>query len=136
MVCDRCDIGGYLELLPTDDVSIWKDRFVREITDEFAPHPENGAVIYPSFTEEYVGHRLSPDDPLCLAAEVAAGKSDWSAFNSGCEAGLRAAMLNTPTLVWGPGSLAQAHAVNEFVDFSEVRTVAEKFVRFVSHWCR
>ncbi|MFI5378368.1 MAG: M20 family metallopeptidase [Tepidisphaerales bacterium] len=59
---------------------------------------------------------------------------NWTAFNSGCEAGVRARLHGTPTLVWGPGSLEQAHAVDEFVRFSDVQLVAEYFASLMMHW--
>jgi acetylornithine deacetylase/succinyl-diaminopimelate desuccinylase-like protein len=58
----------------------------------------------------------------------------WAGFNSGCEAGLRANRMQTPTLVWGPGSLAQAHAVDEYVVWADVRRVADMFTLFIKHW--
>ncbi|HKD36224.1 MAG TPA: hypothetical protein VKB78_05465, partial [Pirellulales bacterium] len=58
----------------------------------------------------------------------------WRGFNSGCEAGLRANLTNTPTLVWGPGSLAQAHAVDEYVRWDDVSRVACMFTDFIHLW--
>ena len=42
--------------------------------------------------------------------------------------------MHTPTLVWGPGSLAQAHAVDEFVEWADVRRVADLFTAFATLW--
>jgi acetylornithine deacetylase len=56
-------------------------------------------------------------------------------FNSGCEAGLRAGLCGTPTLVWGPGSLAQAHAVDEWVNWFDVLHSATLFSVFANQWC-
>ena len=50
------------------------------------------------------------------------------------EAGLRAGLHGTPTLVWGPGSLAQAHAVDEFVCFEDVATTARYFAQMMLNW--
>ena len=55
-------------------------------------------------------------------------------FNSGCEAGLRANRTQTPTLVWGPGSLAQAHAVDEYVVWDDVCRVTEMFTQFITQY--
>jgi acetylornithine deacetylase len=146
MVADRCVIGGYLELLPRDEPSQWMDRFISEMRALLSARGQDERRIQVVFPEQYPGHRTNTDHPLCRAAEAAIEESanllqniaspwnGWGAFNSGCEAGLRANLLGTPTLVWGPGSLAQAHAVDEFVEFAQVRAVAAMFARFAAAW--
>jgi acetylornithine deacetylase len=148
MICDHCKIGGYLELLPGDgdDAEIWKNRLIMELRQELANRGQGKRSVEITFPEQYSGHIISSAHPLCLTAQAAVEESTqflqntelrwagWSGFNSGCEAGLRAGLLGTPTLVWGPGSLAQAHAVNEFVEFSQVRAVAQMFARFAANW--
>ncbi|HZZ43545.1 MAG TPA: M20/M25/M40 family metallo-hydrolase [Tepidisphaeraceae bacterium] len=130
MVCDRCGCGGYLELLPGDDMQACKDRFVRELREEV------GEAVDVQFGEEYQGHRLSQESAFCKAAQSAFGNgwTGWSGFNSGCEAGTRAEVLGTPTLVWGPGTLAYAHAVDERIGFAEVATSARMFAEFAAGW--
>jgi acetylornithine deacetylase len=138
MVCDKCSCSGYLELLPRDDNQEWKRAFISYLREETG---EDEIDI--RFDEEYSGHKTYPKDVFCVVAETVVKKliceqygtvlnwTGWSGFNSGCEAGLRARMQNTATLVWGPGSLSQAHAVDEFIDFGEV----ELFARLVSRLC-
>jgi acetylornithine deacetylase/succinyl-diaminopimelate desuccinylase-like protein len=98
-----------------------------------------------TFTEQYAGHSTPSADPFGrIAAEIVEESGPIAnaspevpalhGFNSGCEAGLRAQLRQTPTLVWGPGSLAQAHAVDEFIDFSEVQRTAAMFVKFMTRW--
>lgn len=117
MICDRCVIAGYLELLPRDEQEAWIGRLKAGLgADQLSVR----------ITERYDGHFTAAENPLCQAAAEASGLQTWSAFNSGCEAGLRAKLLGTPTLVWGPGSLAQAHAVDEYVDLEQVGRVAEQ----------
>jgi len=135
MVAASCSCGGYFELLPSDDLVEWKGRFESELR---AMLPEESLEI--RFPESYGGHRTATDDPLCRAAEAAVDAAaqeggavhwhGWSAFNSGCEAGVRFREQGTPTLVWGPGSLAQAHAAEEFVDFRDVETFAGMLSHF------
>lgn len=133
MVCDKCLVAGYFELLPGDDIGAWQARFEQQLR-EATP----GAEIEVRFTERYFGHRLNPRSELCHAAEVAAnggGPLEWQGFNSGCEAGLRARVRGTPTLVWGPGSLAQAHAVDEHVEWGQVAQVARGYANLAEAWC-
>ena len=141
MVCDLCRCCGYLELLPGDDRGEWKRRFAESL---LAQAGQNEIDV--RFNEEYRGHRTAADDPLCAAAEAVVKENmhnkqmtglnwkGWSGFNSGCEAGLRASVHGTPTLIWGPGSLAQAHAADEFVNFQDVEVFAGLLVRLAANW--
>ncbi|MDB5328246.1 MAG: acetylornithine deacetylase [Phycisphaerales bacterium] len=131
MLADRCVIAGYLELLPADDLKTWQDELAFALRERVG----GGVRFVIDFSEQYAGHRLQPDHALCRAAQPDQRGSAWQGFNSGCEAGLRAGLLGTPTLVWGPGSLAQAHAADEFVLFSDVEDVAGQFIQFIERWC-
>lgn len=139
MVCERCAVAGYLELLPGDDIAAMKERFereLREVLGKAGRDPTSIAVAYP---ETYRGHRLAPSSDLCAAARRAmtdrVNGFVWSGFNAGCEAGVRAAVHGTPTLVWGPGKLEHAHATDEHVRFEDVQACAECFARLAMDWC-
>jgi len=134
MLCGRCACGGYLELLPGDSLKEWKERLERELQEELARAGERLDAISIRFTEEYQGHRADTNGSLYRLAQRVAGIDRWAGFNSGCEAGVRANLHGTPTLVWGPGSLEQAHAVDEFVRFDQVQRVAEMFVELIREW--
>jgi acetylornithine deacetylase len=140
MVCDRCVCAGYLELLPADDLDAWRRRFASEVISRLQTRGVPPDEVRIQFLEEYRGHRLEPSHAMCRCAAdavAACATSEpfcWAGFNSGCEAGLRANRTQTPTLVWGPGSLAQAHAVDEYVEWADVRRVADMFTRFIHHW--
>ena len=146
MVCDDCLVAGYLDLLPADAPIAWQRRFADAVTGAVTARGFDVADVAVTFPETYPGHETDCEIPLCrmagAAVEVVASDGNnaaprwagWSAFNSGCEAGLRAGLLSTPTLVWGPGSLAQAHAVDEFVPWGDVRAVARQFVAFSRQW--
>jgi acetylornithine deacetylase len=141
MLCDMCVCGGYLELLPDDDLNDWKLRLAESVRDELKEYADRVKV---AILESYDGHRTPTDNPLCRVASwliaspgiPGGGEGEGLAgFNSGCEAGLRAKLLGTPTLVWGPGSLAQAHAVDEYVELGQVAEVAEQFVGLARCYC-
>jgi len=132
MVCDKCICEGYFELLPDDDINRWQSKFSSELK---AMLPDENIEV--SFSENYSGHKTSTDSVLCHSAEEAVKKliagnrltwNGWSAFNSGCESGIRSGLHGTPTLVWGPGSVTEAHSPNEFVIFKDVEICAELFI--------
>ncbi|MGN6727694.1 MAG: M20 family metallopeptidase [Tepidisphaeraceae bacterium] len=131
MLCDRCVIAGYMELLPLDDIDQWQTRLESEIATKVGPETR----LSFRYGDRYAGHRISPRHPLCEAAGLEQPIVPWQGFNSGCEAGLRAGLLGTPTLVWGPGSLAQAHAPNEFVELKDIEHMAAQFVQLIRRWC-
>lgn len=147
MVSDRCRVGGYLELLPGDDRERMMSRFSTELSAGLQSAGIEPERIRVRFTEQYAGHRADPmASPFCanaraVASEVAQAHVDaprwsgWSAFNSGCEAGVRPALHSTPTLVWGPGDLSLAHATDENIPLRDVRLAAEMFARLANKWC-
>ena len=100
-----------------------------------------GCRLEIEFSEEYGGHELSAEHPLAQCALAAmtdigltASSMSWRGFNAGCEAGLRWGIDQTPTLVWGPGSLEQAHGMDEFVELKAVHEAARSFALCAIHW--
>jgi acetylornithine deacetylase len=144
MVADRCVCAGYLELLPGDDAGIWRRKLEEEVRARLSSRVA-AADIEVDTLEQYDGHGTPSGHVLCRTAQAAmtaSGRrsawpawSGWSAFNSGCEAGLRPRLCQTPTLVWGPGSLNQAHAADEFVDWAQVHATAADMAAAAIAWC-
>ena len=143
MVADECRCAGYFEILPGDLLAPWQDQFRRDLLCKLAARGVQSNSLTLEFTETYRGHRTPAEAIISRLAEKAVVESPantqwtgWKGFNSGCEAGVRANLQNTPTLVWGPGSLAQAHAADEFVNFNDVERVAVMFARTIAEWLR
>lgn len=127
MICDKALCAGYFELCPEDDLDTWQERFISELTDRLVAQGYPGDGIDVQFPERYRGFFTPTDASVCRAAEkmiryssAAERWKKWRGFNSGCEGGLRFALHRTQTLVWGPGSLEQAHRIDEFVPVQEV----------------
>lgn len=57
-------------------------------------------------------------------------------WNVSCDARLYAKVGGMPTVVFGPGSITDAHAKNEKIDFEEVIKASEAIVRFLEDWTR
>ncbi len=139
--CDLAGCAGYLELLPADDVEVWKKRFQDRLCELQQKGKASGCRLEIEFSEEYGGHELSTGHPLAQCALAAitdigltASNMSWRGFNAGCEAGLRWGINQTPTLVWGPGSLEQAHGVDEYVELKAVHDAARSFALCAIHW--
>ena len=151
MVCDRCTCAGYLELLPSDNLDQMQASFCGQLHKMLTDSGKESGGVNVEFSEVYSGHRTDSDHAICHIAQTTAVSlnqkspnqaspecerwTGWSGFNSGCEAGLRAELQQTPTLVWGPGSLAQAHAVDEYVEWSAVQRGVMLFTEFAERWC-
>lgn len=146
MLCDRCTLSGYLELLPIDDAlqhqSLFRDALLADLRAK-GVDLSNVLIV---FGETYPGHRTAPNHHLCAIAEsivnarpsasdTAPAFTRWTGFNSGCEAGMRATRLATPTLVWGPGDLAHAHAADEHVAIADLESAAADFAQLARRWC-
>ena len=57
----------------------------------------------------------------------------------GLSAWTDAALLNAagvPTICFGPGDIALAHAAEEFVQVQEIETATRVLTRVVREWCR
>jgi len=139
--CDLATCQGYLELLPADDLADWKKRLQDRLVALHQMGKGAGCKLEIEFSEEYGGHELSAQHPLAqsacnamVSAGLAAQSVGWSGFNAGCEAALRWSMNRTPTLVWGPGSLAQAHGVDEHVELQSVHETALALALCAIHW--
>ncbi|MGC8625409.1 MAG: M20 family metallopeptidase [Phycisphaerae bacterium] len=140
-ICDLATCQGYLELLPTDDLAAWKKRFHDRLMELHQHGSGRGCQVEIEFAEEYGGHEISPAHRLAQAARsaiqsagLAVDMPPWAGFNAGCEAGLRWNLQQTPTLVWGPGSLLQAHGLDEFVPLQAVHEAALAFALCAIHW--
>lgn len=141
MICDRCSCAGYLELLPSDNMEAWKANLWAELQKELRHLGQDPTRLQISFCEEYRGHMTPIDHPFCALAQHCVEKSNeighwegWRGFNSGCEAGVRANLLKTPTLVWGPGTLEHAHSVDERIEWRDVQLAARRFADFALAW--
>ena len=61
--------------------------------------------------------------------------SEVFGWNVSCDARLYAKVGNMPTIVFGAGSIADAHAHNEKIDFNDIIKAAEVIARFIAEWC-
>ncbi len=129
IVPDRCEITCEFRVLPQEDA----DALVGEITAYIreAVEPEMkafapGAMIDVELLAAFPGLDMAADHPLVARARHAAGRNDHLKVAYGTEAGLFNE-LGIPTVVCGPGSIAQAHKPDEFVT-AEQLAACERFL--------
>lgn len=72
-----------------------------------------------------------------LAAAVcdAGLEPDVFGWNISCDARLYAKVGGMPTIVFGPGSITEAHAKNEKIETAQIAQAAEILARFIIRWC-
>jgi acetylornithine deacetylase len=71
--------------------------------------------------------------PIVTLAKQLAGRNDHAKVAFGTEAGLFVSMADVPSVVIGPGSIAQAHTPDEFVEMSELLKCAGFVAKLITH---
>jgi len=96
-----------------------------------ASHPDCGV----DFEEivDYPALDMRPDHALVTLAKQIAGRNSHIKVAYGTEAGLFVGMADIPTVVVGPGAIAQAHKPDEFVALSELESCAGFIDRLIAH---
>jgi len=64
-----------------------------------------------------------------------AGRNDHAKVAFGTEAGLFQSRVDIPTVVCGPGAIAQAHKPNEFISLEQVAKGEEFMKRLMEKVC-
>ncbi|MDR4305695.1 acetylornithine deacetylase [Chelatococcus sambhunathii] len=83
---------------------------------------------------EIPGLAMAPEDDMVALAKRFAGRNDHGKVAYGTEAGLFVEVGRIPTVVCGPGSIAEAHKPDEFVA-EEQLAKCESFVRALIAHC-
>ncbi len=73
------------------------------------------------------------DDAIVTLAKSLAGRNDHAKVAFGTEAGLFVSMAGVPSVVIGPGSIAQAHTPDEFVEMSELLKCGDFVDKLIAH---
>jgi acetylornithine deacetylase len=96
-----------------------------------ARHPDCGI----GFEEilDYPALDTEPDAAIVTLAKSLAGRNDHAKDAFGTEASLFASMADIPSVVIGPGSIAQAHTPDEFVEMAELEKCAGFVERLIAH---
>lgn len=79
-----------------------------------------GAGVHVEVLNAYPGLDIEADAPAVMLARRFIDTQSAAKVSFGTEAGLFAAKLGIPTIVLGPGSMAQGHTSNEFIEVSQL----------------
>jgi len=84
-------------------------------------------------------YSTASDHPLPLALQEACRRLGFSpeifGWNVSCDARLYNRLGGMPTLVFGPGNLADAHSEHERIDLGDIVNGAAALVLLVAEWC-
>ncbi|WP_028137061.1 acetylornithine deacetylase [Bradyrhizobium japonicum] len=96
-----------------------------------ARHPDCGI----GFEEilDYPALDTAADAAIVTLAKSLAGRNDHAKVAFGTEASLFADIADIPSVVIGPGSIAQAHTPDEFVEMAELEKCAGFVERLIAH---
>jgi acetylornithine deacetylase len=82
---------------------------------------------------DYPALDMRPDHALATLAKKFAGRNSHTKVSFGTEASLFVEMADIPSVVVGPGSIAQAHKPDEYVELSELLACADFVDRLIRH---
>ncbi|UFX48353.1 acetylornithine deacetylase [Bradyrhizobium sp. 41S5] len=113
----------------TDAIIAWAKAEIEP--DMRKRHPECGI----DFEEilDYPALDTAADAPIVTLAKQLAGRNDHAKVAFGTEASLFVSMADVPSVVVGPGSIAQAHTPDEFVEMSQLAACGEFVARLIAH---
>ncbi len=125
IVPDHCVLGVDVRVAPLDDPGV----LLAVVRDRLASldgiHAEVSEVLLSDG-----GMHTPAESPFALAALAAAGRDALVAVPYGTD-GSKLARAGVPTVVFGPGSIADAHTDHEWVDLRDVETAAKTLVALV-----
>jgi acetylornithine deacetylase len=135
IVPDRCELQFEARGLGVQESKQVTDGIVAWVRAELEPamrqgHPDCGV----DFEEivDYPALDLADSHPLVTFAKTLAGRNSHVKVSYGTEAGLFVAMADIPSVVIGPGAIAQAHKPDEFIEISELERCAEMIERLIA----
>ena len=136
IVPDRAEVVFEFRMLPSEDAAAPVaeiEAFVRgELEPEMrARHAE--CRIDLETVSGFPGLDTSPDAPVTALAKRLARRNDHAKVAYGTEGGRFAQGLGVPTVVVGPGAIAQAHRPDEFIAVSELRACEAFLDRLIDH---
>jgi acetylornithine deacetylase len=130
-VPDECTVEIDRRVLPGED----SQAVYRGVIDFVARQP--GMHFEPVHDQPFMDSRPLPDDrngavaeSLLIAARAVAGKSEAIGVPFGTDAST-ISLAGVPSVVFGPGSIDQAHTADEWLDVEQLRLASEVLYRFV-----
>ncbi|TYO67914.1 acetylornithine deacetylase [Bradyrhizobium hipponense] len=113
----------------TDAIIAWAKAEIEPAMK--AKNPECGIAFEEIL--DYPALDTGADAAIVTLAKSLAGRNDHAKVAFGTEAGLFVSMAGVPSVVIGPGGIAQAHTPDEFVEMSELDKCAGFVEKLIAH---
>ena len=137
-VCDRCEMEGGVGFLPNKRMSEIKQELwdaVMRTDDEWLR--EHFELRFDKLHND--AYEIPADHPLPVTMEEACGEmglaSEVYGWNVSCDARLYNRLAGLPTVVFGAGTIADAHADGEKIEIEQMVQAAKGLVGSVLRWC-
>jgi len=139
---DRCLLKGSLGTVPGEDSQKVKERFREHIlnvakTDPWLKHKPPEIRFTGYFAEP---SEIPVDHPICKAVinsfrEVVVKEPEVSGRKGAADTRFLNTYGQTPTVIFGPGSTDQMHALNEWVNLEDLIVAVKILALTIIDWC-
>jgi acetylornithine deacetylase len=134
---EECRLALERRTLPGESTEIALKEITDACTAVRASHPQLDARV--TLTTAQLPSDVAVDSPIVARLRSALEREKEPVRIEGLSAWTDAALLNAagvPTICFGPGDIALAHAAEEFVQIKEIETATRVLTRVVREWCR
>lgn len=136
IVPDRAELVFEFRVLPGEDADALVVEIQRYAEDVLTPEmrrvaPEAGIEL--ALFTSFPGLDTPVDAEVVRLAKRLAGRNDHAKVAYGTEGGLFAEAAGIPTVVVGPGHIAQAHRPDEFVELDQLDRCNAFIERLIAH---
>ena len=136
IVPDLCIVDCEFRVLPSEDADALVEELRAYARDEIEPEmrriaPEAGVEI--EVYSQFPGLDTAPEAEIAILAKRFAGSNGHGKVAYGTEGGRFHEMLGVPTAICGPGSIAQAHKADEYVEVAQL-DACDAFLARVADW--
>lgn len=136
MVPDRCELKFDRRLVPGEDVDevlYGVDAFLNECRAEGMDVVRSAPTVRRKPMELSAQHRLvTTAEKVCSRLRGEAVTASGATFCT--DASVFSGESDIPCIILGPGSIAQAHVPNEWVDLAEVEAAVEVYYELLRSW--
>ncbi|MEZ5653782.1 MAG: acetylornithine deacetylase [Burkholderiaceae bacterium] len=138
IVPERCVLDFELRALPEDDVDTFVDSIKAHAAQVLEPEmqaiaPQTGITF--ELLSGFPGLSTAPTDGFVGRLKRLVGRADHGKVAFGTEAGLFTQTIGVPAVVCGPGSIAQAHRADEYVELAQLER-CDAFIDDLIDSCR
>jgi acetylornithine deacetylase len=133
---DACNLAIERRTLPGESVEMVLDEITDACATVRSQHPQFDARV--TLNTAQLPSDVPVDSPIVTRLRRALEREELPVKIEGLSAWTDAALLNEagiPTICFGPGDIALAHAAEEFVPIEEIDLATRVLTRVVREWC-